>query len=212
MTNKELNSKTTSRSGSRASGFSMIELSVVIGIILILSAMAIVQIGPALAGKRADAGMRQVVEQLRSARELAIANRRWVQVTFPVVVVGGVSENQIQTTIRNGLTAGAGADQALLPVPIQRPMTFLLLGAPDTPDAFGNANAIEFGGVAGGPVGGMMFDPTGALVNGATLQPINGSVFLGVVGHSETARAVSIMGTTGRIRGWSWNGTTWFQF
>jgi prepilin-type N-terminal cleavage/methylation domain-containing protein len=102
---------TTHRRGSPERGFSMIELSVVIGIILILSAMAIIQIGPALQGERADVAMRQVVEQLRSARELAIANRRWVQVAFPVVVVGGVSENQVQTTIRNSLTLGAGDDQ-----------------------------------------------------------------------------------------------------
>ena len=205
---------TTHRRGSPERGFSMIELSVVIGIILILSAMAIIQIGPALQGERADVAMRQVVEQLRSARELAIANRRWVQVAFPVVVVGGVSENQVQTTIRNSLTLGAGADQALLPVPIQRPMTFLLFGAPviDTPDLFGNAGRIVFGTVVNGPVGGMLFDGNGQLVNGATLQPINGTVFMGVAGQKSTARAVTVMGTTGRIRGWSWNGTTWFQF
>jgi|SRR5579863_4831925 len=205
---------TTPRSGSRARGFSMLELMVVVTIIVILSAMAISQMGPATSTMRADTAMRQVVEQLRSAREYAIANRRWVQITFPVVLNAGVSENRVQITIKNTLTVGAGADAALPPTPIQRPMTFYVFPAPvpDTPDAFGNANALVFGGVAGGPVGGMMFDPTGALVNGATLQPINGSVFLGVVGRNETARAVSVMGTTGRIRGWSWNGTTWFQF
>ena len=201
-------------SGDRQRGFSLIELTVVIGIIVILSAMAIYQMGPALGGERADVAMRQVVEQLRSARELAITNRRWVQVTFPVVVVGGVSENQVQTTIKNSLTVGAGPDVALLPVGIQRPMTFLVFAAPvlDTPDAFGNASAIEFGGVAGGPVGGMFFDGDGEMVNGATLQPMSGSVFIGVAGHPESARAITVLGTTGRIRGWTWNGTTWFQF
>jgi len=212
--NGETKSMTTRRRGSSERGFSMIELSVVIGIILILSAMAIYQIGPALQGERSDVAMRQVVEQLRMARELAIANRRWVQVTFPVVIVGGISENQVQTTIRNSLTLGAGADQALQPVPIQRPMTFLVFGAPvtDTPDLFGNAGPIVFGTVVNGPVGGMLFDGNGQLVNGATLQPINGTVFMGVAGQASTARAVTVMGTTGRIRGWSWNGTTWFQF
>jgi prepilin-type N-terminal cleavage/methylation domain-containing protein len=210
--NGETKSMTAQRHENPERGFSMIELSVVIGIILILSAMAIYQIGPALSGERSDAAMRQVVEQLRMARELAVANRRWVQVTFPVVVVGGISENQVQTTIRNTLTLGAGADQALIPVPIQRPMTFVLVGAPDTPDAFGNAGAIEFGGIVNGPVGGMLFDGNGQLVNGATLQPINGTVFMGVAGLATTGRAVTVMGTTGRIRGWTWNGTTWFQF
>jgi prepilin-type N-terminal cleavage/methylation domain-containing protein len=205
---------TTPRSGNRARGFSLLELMVVITIIVILSAMAISQMGPATSTMRADTAMRQVVEQLRSAREYAIANRRWVQITFPVVLNAGISENRVQITILNTKTLGAGADAALPPTPIQRPMTFYVFPAPvpDTPDAFGNASALVFGGVAGGPVGGMMFDPTGELVNEVTLQPINGSVFLGVTGHNETARAVSIMGTTGRVRGWSWNGTKWFQF
>jgi len=195
-----------------APGFSLIELVVVISIIMILSAMAIYQIGPALAGEHADAAMRQMVEQLRTARELAITNRRWVQVTFPVVVVSGTTEYRVQATIKNALTAGAGPDQVLLPVPIQSPMTFALSGTPDTPDAYGNAGAITFGGISGGPVGGMMFDGNGQMVNGATFLPMNGTVFLGVAGHPEFARAITVMGTTGRIRGWSWNGTTWNQF
>jgi prepilin-type N-terminal cleavage/methylation domain-containing protein len=213
--NTEANSTTARPNDNRQRGFTMIELSVVIGIILILSAMAIYQIGPALSGEHADSAMRQVVEQLRSARELAITNRRWVQVSFPLVVNGGVTDYQVQTTIRNSLTTGAGADVALTPVAIQRPMTFLLFAAPvtDTPDAFGNAGAIEFGSVVGGPVGGMLFDGNGQLVNGTTFIAMNGgTVFMGVAGHPETARAVTVMGTTGRIRGWSWNGTTWFQF
>jgi len=204
--------RTAQRTSNRERGFSMIELCVVIGIILIVSATAIFQLGPSLQSARANTAMRQVVEQLRSARELAITNRRWVRVTFPVVVVAGKTEYQVQATIMNSLTTGAGADQVLRSVPIQQPMTFLLPGAPDTPDNFGNAGAITFGGASGGPVGGMMFDANGQLVNGITRLPINGTVFLGTAGHAESVRAVSIMGTTGRIRGWSWNGTIWSQF
>ncbi len=195
-------------------GFSMIELCVVIAIIMILAASAIFQLGPALQAQRADNALRQVVEQLRSARELAIANRRWVQVSFPVGLVNGVNENQILTTQKNSLTLGAGADTALLPVPIQRPMTFYVFPAPvpDTPDAFGNASAIYFGGAANGPLGGIFFDSNGQMVNGTTLLPMNGTVFIGITGLPTTGRAVTVMGTTGRIRGWSGNGTAWTQF
>ena len=82
---------TTHRRGNPERGFSMIELCVVIAIIMILAGTALFQLGPALQAQRADTAMRQVVEQLRSARELAIANRRWVQVTFPVGIVNGVN-------------------------------------------------------------------------------------------------------------------------
>ncbi len=214
MKNTEANSMTERLPGNRQRGFSMIELCVVIGIIMIVSAMALFRIGPALQAQRADNAMRQVVEQLRSARELAMTNRRWVQVAFPVVVVGGVSENRVQTTIRNALTLGAGPDVALRPIPIQSPMTFYVFPGPvpDTPDAFGNANAIEFGGIANGPVGGILFDGNGQLVNGTTFLPMNGTVFIGVAGLPTTGRAITVMGTTGRIRGWSSNGTAWTQF
>ncbi|MGA8013053.1 MAG: type II secretion system protein, partial [Candidatus Acidiferrales bacterium] len=212
--NGETKSMTTHRRGNPERGFSMIELCVVIGIIMILSATALFQLGPALQAQRADTAMRQVVEQLRSARELAIANRRWVQVTFPVGIVNGVNENQILITQKNSLTLGAGADAAQLAVPIQRPMAFYVFPGPvpDTPDAFGNASAIEFGGIANGPVGGMYFNSNGEMVNGTTLLPMNGTVFIGVAGKPTTARAVTVMGTTGRIRGWTGNGTAWKQF
>jgi hypothetical protein len=39
--------------------------------------------------------------------------------------------------------------------------------------------------------------------------PVNGTVFVGVPGLPYTARAVTILGATGRIRSYHWNGTTW---
>ena len=76
-------------------GFSMIELSVVIMLILIISAMALIAYLPTLQDAQFDAAMREVVDQLRQAREYAITNRRYVQVTFPVQVVGGITRYQV---------------------------------------------------------------------------------------------------------------------
>lgn len=213
MKKSEVN-RTAQRSGERERGFSMLELAVVIGIIMVIAATALFEMGPAMESARANSAMQMVVEQLRSAREQAITYRRWVQVTFPVVVVNGKTQSQIQIIQRNGLTLGAGADVAERPVPIQFPMQFYVFPAPlpDTPDNFGNASPVYFGGVANGPIGGILFDGNGQLVSGATLLPMNGSVFIGDKGHNETARAVTVMGTTGRIRGWSSTGTGWRQF
>jgi hypothetical protein len=86
-------------------------------------------------------------------------------------------------------------------------------GMPDTPDAYGNANPIEFESVANGPVGGMVFQSDGEFLDGATFLPINGTVFLGITGQQSTARAVTVLGTTGRVRGWKSTGATaWYQF
>jgi prepilin-type N-terminal cleavage/methylation domain-containing protein len=213
----QANSTSIGRSANRERGFSMIELGVVIMIILIVAAMAIFALQPSLQDAKYDNAMRQVIDQLRQAREYAIANRRYVQVSFPIVVIAGQpTQYQVVTTERNAGTygpAGAGADVVLSTVPIQVPAQYFLYpAAPDTPDGFGNAAAIEFEGLNGGPILGMMFQSDGELVDGGTFQPINGTVFIGFPNAPTASRAVTVLGGTGRIRGWKYTGTTWFQF
>ena len=194
-----------SRNGQR--GFSMIELVVVVSIVLIVTAISITQLKPNLQNARIDAAMREVMETFRQAREFAIANRRYVQVSFP-------ANDQLQITQLNTLTPGAGGGNTVLDtVTLAPPLIFTLDGMPDTPDAYGNTSAIEFESVANGPVGGMVFQSDGEFLDGTTFLPINGTVSLGIVGQQSTARAVTILGTTGRVRGWKSNGnTTWYQF
>lgn len=196
-------------------GFSMVELAVVVGLIFTILVMVSLQLPAALQSSRADTALRQVMDQMRQAREYAIANRRYIQVSFPVVG----SQAEIQITQRNDLTPGGGTTNPVLStVPIQPSMGYLVFGSlPDTPDSYGKSAAIYFAGQSGGPAGGMLFQSDGELVNGGTVAagaatPINGSIFLGVTGKTATARAVTIMGTTGRMHGWSTNGTSWTQF
>jgi len=193
----------------------MTELVVVISLILIISAMALFALQPALQDARFDAAMRQVVEQLRQAREYSITNHRYVQVTFPVVVAGGVTQYEVQITELNAIPFGpGGANTVLSTVSIQRPATFYVFPAPapDTPDNYGNAASIVFEGTNNGPPGGMMFQSDGEFVDKATFQPINGTVFLGLPGQSTSARAITLLGSTGRVRGWKGTGGGWFQF
>ena len=48
-------------------------------------------------------------------------------------------------------------------------------------------------------------------VTDAQGNPINGSMFLGVSGRPETARSVTILGATGRVRSYRWTGNSWIQ-
>jgi type II secretory pathway pseudopilin PulG len=194
----------------------MLELSVVIMLILIISAMALIAYLPTLQDARFDAAMRQVLDQLRQAREYALTNRRYVQVTFPIVVVAGKTQYWVTLTQRNDLTAGAGAVNPVLSnIPIQYPAQYTLVSGVDTPDGFSGGvptSPIMFEGLAGGPVGGMLFQSDGELVDGNTFQPINGTVFLGYPGKNTSSRAITVLGGTGRIRGWKGTGATWFRF
>jgi prepilin-type N-terminal cleavage/methylation domain-containing protein len=195
------------RNGNRERGFSMLELLIVVSIVLIVSAISITQLRPNLQNARIDAAMRQVLETFRQAREFSIAHRRYVQVKFP-------ANNQVQLVQLDTLTPGAGGVNPVLDtVTLAPPLIFTLDGMPDTPDGYGNNNAIEFEGINNGPVGGMIFQSDGEFLDGATFLPINGTIFLGVTGQQSTARAVTVLGTTGRVRGWKSQGnTTWYQF
>jgi len=184
----------------------MIELMVSIMIILIISAIAVTSIRPQMQQARVDAEVRSVIATLRQARELAIANRRYVQISFP-------ANNQIQVTQMNTLTPGAGAvNRVLTTLTLAPPLIFNLDGMPDTPDGYGNGGPIVFEGIVNGPVGGMIFQSDGELLDGATFLPINGSIFMGYPAQQSTARAVTVLGTTGRVRGWKSTGATaWYQ-
>src|SRR5580658_7792072 len=98
-----MSSNNGTRTANLQRGFTMIELSIVVMIILIISAMALIAYLPTLQDARFDAAMREVVDQLRQAREYAIANRRYVQVTFPTVVVGGTTQYAVVLLQRNDL-------------------------------------------------------------------------------------------------------------
>ncbi|MFY9690369.1 MAG: hypothetical protein WA369_05100 [Candidatus Acidiferrales bacterium] len=203
------NSKSTNMQR-RNRGASILELVITMMVIMVISAIAILQMKPSLQNARTDNAMREVVDQLRQAREYAISNRRYVQITFPIVA----GQYEVRMTQVNTLTPGGGAVNPILSsVAIQAPLQFTVFPLKgDTPDAYGNSGAIVFGGVSGGPPTGMYFQSDGELVNGATFLPINGTVFIGVPGDASTARAITVMGTTGRVRGWNGAGATWKQF
>jgi len=178
-------------------GFSAIETLVAVSIIMIVMAIALIRWTTLLPNARANAAMDMVVYRLRSAREDAIAHRRLVQVQF-------VGTNQI--TISEIWLAGTP--------PAPQTYTFedntvfmTLAGVPDTPMGFGNSSAIYFEGVSGGPPT-MTFNTTGAFVDGSN-NYVNGTVFLGIAGDTNSARAITVLGATGRVREYHWNGSAW---
>jgi hypothetical protein len=54
----------------------------------------------------------------------------------------------------------------------------------------------------------MKFTTNGSLIDGGNTL-VNGTVFLGIPGRASTARAITILGATGRVREYHWDGTQW---
>ena len=63
-------------------GFTLLELLVVLAIMVVMSAVVLTAIGPALAEARVRAGARLIVAQLRYARSLAITSRTETAVSY----------------------------------------------------------------------------------------------------------------------------------
>ena len=176
-------------------GFSVVETGIAALVICVIAGFAVLTIPGIMPGINANTCLNQTVAQLRSGRELAIAQRRSIELRF-------VGNDQVEL-VRFDVPAGR---TVLSTIMLEGDMQFLVFGGiPDTPDAFGNGTAVAFGGPAP-----FMFLSDGALVD-AQGNPINGSVFLGLIDHPETARAVTILGATGRVRGYRWSGTSWIH-
>ena len=174
------------------SGYSLVDILATVAILGVAMALAIPQIGSALIDARADAGMRQVVGHLRSARDTAMTQRRTIEVQF-------IGTNQLQSTRLNG-----AARTPLATTVLEHGMQFALsTGVPDSPDAFGNARAVDFGGTTTA-----WFLSDGSLVDNANL-PLSGSVFLAMPNRPLSARAVTVLGPTGRVQSYKWNSRVW---
>lgn len=196
-------------------GFSLLEMVVVVGLAFTVMCFAVMNTLSSSQNSRANAAMDALISQLRQAREMAIAKRRNVQVTF-------TAPNQIQLTL---LTLPGEAIPPVIPPVLLNDgvaggLTFYVFNTlPDTPMGFGNSNPINLQQPGGGGAWTVMFTTSGAFAGTAQAagslylatsnNPVNASLFLGVPGKINTARAVTVFGATGRVRSYYWTGSSW---
>jgi prepilin-type N-terminal cleavage/methylation domain-containing protein len=178
------------------SGFTLVEVMIVSALIAILSGVAVSLMGDWLPKVRADAVMRQVVFQLSAARELAVTQRREIEVQI-------VGNNTLQIIRHENAPT---PDTVLRVVPLEYGVVFTLFaGLPDTPDSFGNAAPVDFGGADE-----LTFNSEGSMADSQDV-PVSGTIFMGQTAHKQSARAVTVFGGTGRVRGYRWIGSRWEQ-
>ena len=184
------------------SGYTLVEFVVTAIIISTVTAMAILQILPTWRQNQSLASLNQVKAILRQARETAISERRTIVVTF----TNNNTINLFQVTEPGNTVAGT----AFLVAPIGQNVQFISYsGETDTPDGFG-LPTVPAGTQFTGAVGNMQFNTDGSFGD-STGAPVSGTVFLGVPSMPASASAVTIMGTTGRVRSYRSTGNGWWR-
>ncbi len=160
-----------------------------LSITAVVGSMATANMVSARRSIQGDAAMRVVMSQLNTAREMAITQRHLMEVQF-------VGNNSVRIVRHE---APGNATTVVSTVVLENNAMFALAaGVPDTPDAFGAAAAVSFGLAQA-----VMFGTDGTLID-TNGSPVNGTVFLSIPSESETTRAVTVLGSTGRVRGYKW--------
>lgn len=223
MDKRKTKSAEAPTAANRERGFSVVEMVVVMGMLIVIAGIATIQLQPTLQQFRANAGLDQLKAALRQARETAISQRRTIVITFPTV-------NSVQNTIKmyqmvvttpagGGTPTVAEATTPFNTVVLEGTVQFMSYASEtDTPDGYdpggptagkGVYTQSTAGGVvAGGPTSGMEFQSDGTFTDGNG-SLLNATFFVGVPKMTETARAATLLGGTGRVRAWSNNGSGW---
>ena len=188
----QLRERGIGRGGSEA-GFSIVEILMVVALMGVLMSIVLIQAGASIPVLKGDGAMRVILAQMRTARDLSVAQRRYMRVTFTL-------PNEI-AIIREEVPGPATTVMAT--TPLEGDVQFLISASRDTGDGFGMSRPIDFGAATS-----IKFAPDGTLVNQVG-QTINGSAFLAIPGAPRSARAITVMGSTGRIRAWRWDGLNW---
>lgn len=199
-------------------GYNVIELMFVVGIMGVLTGMALLQMGASRPGLKGDGAMRVVLSQMNAARELAITQRRNMRIEFTAgnkveirreEVTVPATDPPTMTTISSVLMEGGLQFATVTNVPITSTVPDVVCN--------GSITAVSFPTATGTPLE-VKFKPDGSLVNqeGAIL---NGTVCLSlpnqVYGTTSStngvlsARAVTVLGSTGRVRGYRFDGHVW---
>lgn len=196
-------------------GFSLIEMLTVVALISVVAGMAIMSTMSSTYASKANNAMDQVVTTLRTARQTAVTKRRNVLLTF-------TAPNEITMAVQT--LPGEAPAAPIAPIYLNDNAGggcsfYVYPGLPDSPMGFGNSSALNFAPASGGTAGlAILFSTSGTLVGTTATSgynvvgnsnPVNASIFIGIPGQKNSARAITVLGGTGRVRSYSWTGSTW---
>lgn len=191
----------------RQSGFTLLEMVVVLAISMVVSVVSVMSLIPMLKAQRVTNAYNTTLSAMRLARDNAISQRTSYSVTF-------ASSSTSNTITVNPTLANFQGEQNTQVYTLPNDITFnVQTGFPAVgPDKYGTGlYAIDFGYTANGGTGGqstVYFCPDGSAqdaeggAGSCSGSWDGGVVYLGRPGEMLSSRAVTLWGGTGRIRGW----------
>lgn len=193
--------------GARAShpqqGFSLLELMITLSIALIMVGTVFFSLQPSLKQSHVTSAYDTSLMTLRNYRELAIAQRKRYIVAFTAPGTITISYWGVAVPVAPPPVV---VQTLTLPTDVQFAVQAGIPNSPATvPDSFGSGTtAIDFGqGLGLGSQNAVMFMPDGSSQDSAGLGNYNsGILYIGRPGELQSMRAITVFGTTGRIRGW----------
>ena len=180
------------------SGFSLIEMLIVVGIVVIVSAIAVGTLQSTVRDSHVNSAYMTTLTTMRQARETAIAQRRTYILTF--VAPGTITvAPQVAGTGSLNLTATLPSDVSFDAEPT------IPNSVATVPDGIGlgaSTGAIDFDvNVGAGGSSVIYFWPDGSARDVAG-NLNDGVVYIARPGQLPTSRAITLRGLTGRLRGW----------
>lgn len=176
----------------RQRGFSLLEMVIIITIIMIVASISIMNIVPALRNARVETALNTTVMQMRRARQAAVDDRRIHIITFTApqtIRIERLEQDGVTLTQLVQLTLPSDIRYQTEPgIPTDPTLTPDQFGVGAVPIDFNNANQV-------------FFQPDGSALDGLG-RTSNGVIYMSRTGELGSARAVTLFGSTGRIKGW----------
>jgi type II secretory pathway pseudopilin PulG len=177
-------------------GFSLAEVVVTLAVLMVGGAIAVMNISGALRGSHVETAYQETLNQLRFARQVAIDKRTVCRVDFTAPGTVAVTQAFADGT-------PVQTETITLPLDVQFVVVTGMPSPPTpTPDNLGNGKiAIDFDRVGGGSGTTIFFQPDGSALDAAG-RSNDGVIYVARPNELTGARAITLLGTTGRIRGW----------
>ncbi len=179
------------------------EILMVAGLVAIVGAFSMMFIGPALEARNVEMAVRTVSTQMQRARQFSVDARRRTRVTFTTPDTITVDE---QAPISQG---GAWTQVSTVELPGDMELeidaaTVCSTGPPSPSGTYTTSQVADFSGASQ-----IFFLPNGSAVTSTGIIS-NGVVYVALPSKVETTRAVTLFGSTGKVKRFKYiTGTGW---